>query len=46
MNYQNFLEGKIRIAEKTGFDFHPAYWQDSIKHVRSTEMKQAALTLF
>lgn len=23
MNYQNFLEGKIRIAEKTGFDIHP-----------------------
>lgn len=23
MNYQNFLEAKIRIAEKTGFDIHP-----------------------
>ncbi|CAG5072925.1 hypothetical protein DYBT9623_04462 [Dyadobacter sp. CECT 9623] len=23
MDYQNFLEAKIRIAEKTGFDIHP-----------------------
>lgn len=30
MNYQNFLEAKIRIAPKTGFDIHP----DILKRIR------------